>query len=114
MSVVGGDWRNGPAYDYVDEIGVEKIAHEFLRRNDQYAADYATLPDSRDGDDPPPALTRWGLRFCGGPARPSRPDNHRVAAAGRSAPCVADPTASRAVRSPDTPLSRPDADRVRR
>ena len=45
MSVVGGDWRNGPAYDYVDQIGVEKIAHEFLRRNDQYAADYASLPD---------------------------------------------------------------------
>ena len=45
MSERGGDWRSGPAYDYVDEIGVEKIAHEFLRRNDQYAADYALLRD---------------------------------------------------------------------
>ncbi len=43
MSVVGGEWRNGPAYDYVDQIGVEKIAHEFLRRNDQYAADHDNM-----------------------------------------------------------------------
>ena len=34
MSESGGDWRSGPAYDYLNEISVEKVAHEFLRRND--------------------------------------------------------------------------------
>ena len=70
MSERGGDWRSSPAYDYVDEIGVEKIAHEFLRRNDQYAADYATLSGDSSEDQPSPALARWGLRFRGGPAHP--------------------------------------------
>ena len=70
MSERGGDWRSGPAYDYVDEIGVEKIAHEFLRRNDQYAADYAALSGDPREDQPSPALARWGLRFRGGPAHP--------------------------------------------
>ena len=70
MSERGGDWRSSPAYDYVDEIGVEKIAHEFLRRNDQYAADYATLTGDPSDDQPSPALARWGLRFRGGPAHP--------------------------------------------
>ena len=71
MSERGGDWRSSPAYDYVDEIGVEKIAHEFLRRNDQYAADYAMLRAEPADEQPPPALARWGLRFRGGPAHPS-------------------------------------------
>ena len=71
MSERGGDWRSSPAYDYVDEIGVEKIAHEFLRRNDQYAADYAMLRDRPAGKHPPLALARWGLRFRGGPTHPS-------------------------------------------
>ncbi len=70
MSERGGDWRSSPAYDYVDEIGVEKIAHEFLRRNDQYAADYATLSGDPPAAQPPPALARWGLRFRGRPAHP--------------------------------------------
>ena len=70
MSERGGDWRSSPAYDYVDEIGVEKIAYEFLRRNDQYAADYATLSGDPPEDQPSPALARWGLRFRDGPAHP--------------------------------------------
>ena len=70
MSAVGGDWRSGPAYDFVDRIGVEKIAHEFLRRNDEYAADFAMLRGEPVDAQPPPALARWGLRLRGGPARP--------------------------------------------
>ena len=97
MSAVGGDWRNGPAYDYLDEIDVEKIAHEFLRRNDEYAADYALLSDEPADEQPPPALARWGLRFRGGPAHPSRSRDHRVAAACRSAPGAADPSAGHAI-----------------
>lgn len=83
MSAVGGDWRNGPAYDYVDEIGVEKIAHEFLRRNEQYAADYAMLSASEPDEDAAPALSQWGLRFRGGPAHPRRSGRHSLAPAGR-------------------------------
>jgi len=61
MSGRGGDWRNGPAYDFLDQIGVEKIAHEFLRRNDDYAADYATLRAHPSDEHSAPALARWGL-----------------------------------------------------
>ena len=43
------------------EIGVEKIAHEFLRRNDQYAADYATL----SGDPDPKINLLWRSRAGG-------------------------------------------------
>ena len=70
MSGVGSDWRNGPAYDYFDELGPEKIAHEFLRRNDQYAADYAAVSATRPDEHQAPALARWGLRFRGGPEAP--------------------------------------------
>ena len=97
MSVVGGDWRSGPAYDYFDDLDPEKIAHEFLRRNDQYAADYATLPDSRPPDDPPPALTRWGLRFRGRPAPPRRPGDHRMASGGEPETGAADTAPGKSV-----------------
>ena len=63
MSSTVGDWRNGPAYDYFDDLDPEKIALEFLRRNGEYAADYATIMASPSSDDPAPALKRWGLRF---------------------------------------------------
>jgi hypothetical protein len=84
MSDRGGDWRSGPAYDYVDEIGVEKIAHEFLRRNDEYAADYARLHDAPAEDRPPSALARWGLRFRSGSKCPRRSSSHGVAAGSRA------------------------------
>ena len=100
MSAVGGDWRNGPAYDYLDDIGVEKIAHEFLRRNDEYAADYALLSDEPADDQPSLALARWGLRFRGGPPHPCRSRNNRVAAACRSAPGAANTLAGDVVRRP--------------
>ena len=100
MSAVGGDWRNGPAYDYLDEIGVEKIAHEFLRRNDEYAADYALLSDEPADEQPPPALARWGLRFRGEPAHPRRSRDYSVAAACRSAPDPAYTPAGGVVRRP--------------
>ena len=98
MSAVGGDWRNGPAYDYVDEIGVEKIAHEFLRRNDEYAADYAMLRTEPADTRPPAALARWGLRFRGRSTHPRRPNDHGVAAAGRSASGVTDSIVGHFVR----------------
>ena len=97
MSEVGGDWRIGPAYDYVDQLSVEKIAHEFLRRNDEYVADYAALRAAPNDEQSQPALTRWGLRFRCGPAHPRRPNHHGVAAAGRQRPRTADPPSGRAV-----------------
>ena len=114
MSGRGGDWRNGPAYDFVDEIGVEKIAHEFLRRNGRYAADYATLSEEERDEGVAPALAQWGLRFRGRPGYPSRPGDHGVAAAGRSAPCAADPPAGRAVRRTRSRRSRPGPDHIGR
>ena len=70
MSAVGGDWRNGPAYDYFDALGPEKIAHEFLRRNDQYAADYAMVSAVGLDEHEAPALAHWGWRFRRRPEAP--------------------------------------------
>ncbi len=63
MSPAVGDWRNEPAYDYFEDLDSEKIALEFLRRNGEYAADYATITASTPSEDSAPALRRWGLRF---------------------------------------------------
>ena len=93
MSAPGGDWRDGSAYDYVDQLGIEKIAHEFLRRNDKYAFDYETLNDELADDQPPPALARWGLRFRGQPEHPRRSGSHGLASAGRSTPRPSNPSA---------------------
>ena len=84
MSGVSSDWRNGSAYNYFDQIGPEKIAHEFLRRNEQYAADYATLTATGANEDQAPAMAHWGLRFRGRPAVPRRSGDDRVAPTGRS------------------------------
>ena len=101
MSESGGDWRSGPAYEYLDEIGVEKIAHEFLRRNDQYAADYATLRAKSPDEHSAPALARWGLRFRGGPTHPRRSGDHGLASASRSALGATGPASGWAVHWPE-------------
>lgn len=112
MSVVGGDWRNSPAYDYVDEMSVEKIAHEFLRRNDDYAADYAKLSADPPDQRPPAALARWGLRFRGEPSHSGRSGHHGMGSAGRSAPGAADAIAGFVVGRSGPCRGRPDPDRV--
>src|SRR5579871_1560977 len=85
MSEAGGDWRSSAAYDFMDAVGDEKIAFEFLRRNDAYAADYAQLKSQSFDEHEAPALPRWGLRFRDRPQHPRRPDRHRMASQGRSA-----------------------------
>lgn len=65
MSRLGGDWRNGPAYEYFDDLGPDQVAFEFLRRNDDYAGEFAKLSDSPEHPDPPLPLAQWGLRFRG-------------------------------------------------
>jgi hypothetical protein len=72
MSSPGGDWRNGPAYEYFDDLGPDQVAFEFLRRNEDYAAEFAQLTESSRNGDPPPALAQWGLRFRGRSAAPFR------------------------------------------
>jgi hypothetical protein len=69
MSEAGGDWRDGAAYDFVDALAPEQLPFEFLRRNPEYVADYPGLTTEPDDEVPPPALTRWGLRFCRRPFR---------------------------------------------
>ena len=72
MSSPGGDWRNGPAYEYFDDLGPDQVAFEFLRRNEDYAAEFAQLSESSRNGDPPPTLAQWGLRFRGRSAAPFR------------------------------------------
>lgn len=61
------DWRSPSAYDYLQDLNRPGVAWEFLRRNQEYRADYsdpnfrAALGAATDG----PEL-RWGLRFRGG------------------------------------------------
>ncbi len=78
MSSPGGDWRNGPAYEYFDDLGPDQVAFEFLRRNEDYAAEFAQLSESSRNGDPPPALAQWGLRFRGRSAAPLRSGDSRL------------------------------------
>lgn len=72
MSSPGGDWRNGLTYEYFDDLGPEQIAFEFLRRNPDYAAEFAQVSQQPPEEEPPPTLAHWGLRFRGRSTAPSR------------------------------------------
>jgi hypothetical protein len=84
MSNPGGDWRNGPAYEYFDDLGPDQVAFEFLRRNEDYAAEFAQLSESSRNGDPPPTLAQWGLRFRGRSAAPLRSNDGRLGRAMQS------------------------------
>lgn len=71
MSPLARKWRDAAAYDDLDALDAGQTAFEFLRRDDDYRAAYPELAHLDPGTDPPPALTRWGLRFRCRP-RPSR------------------------------------------
>lgn len=71
MSGAGGGWRNSSAYDFVDALAPEQVPFEFLRRNPEYLAEYPTLAAEPTPELPPPALTRWGLRFRSRPQHSS-------------------------------------------
>ena len=100
MSVPGGDWRHEPAYDFIDALAPEQVPFEFLRRNPDYLAEYLTISAHPLLRSPPPALARWGLRFCGRsePLSSSSPPN--LVASGQPAPRRADFIAAGAVRWP--------------
>lgn len=92
MSTTGGDWRNGPAYDYFDALTPEQIAFEFLRRNAEYAAAYAAMirASTPDKESEIAFAARWGLRFPGGPNDPSGSKPDRLVAPAQPAPAGAD------------------------
>lgn len=85
MSGTAGDWRNGSAYDYFDALDPEQLTFEFLRRNEDYAADYAAAL-ANPSLEMPPALARWGLRFRGRFAASGRPDASGMAPIGQPTP----------------------------
>ena len=70
-------WRSPAAYAYVEDLGASDLAWEWLRRNERYARDYATLLKAAadDASLKTALLDKWGLRFRGrsdaaGPAGP--------------------------------------------
>ena len=65
MTPDASTWRSSARYDHLDELTASDLAWEWLRRNDDYDADFEA---SRTGQGDPEPLTehirqRWGLRF---------------------------------------------------
>ena len=58
-------WRNQESYDFYDELSVEGIAWECLRRDLDYQASFADIVTKRAERAPfeEEAQHRWGLRF---------------------------------------------------
>ncbi|WP_245431695.1 transcriptional regulator domain-containing protein [Mesorhizobium atlanticum] len=60
-------WRDNTSYEFFDDLPVEGLAWECLRRSDAYQRHYLALV--RDGTErnplPTEAQERWGLRFRG-------------------------------------------------
>ncbi|WBU64674.1 transcriptional regulator domain-containing protein [Paracoccus aerodenitrificans] len=61
-------WRSSAGYDHVEDLTASDLAWEWLRRSDDYAADYRALNEAQEEGAPTLAQMRerWGLRF---PAR---------------------------------------------
>lgn len=57
-------WRDSGTYDYFDDLSVEGLAWECLRRDPSYQQAYRTLVDTGKEAEPLPveATRRWGLR----------------------------------------------------
>ena len=76
-------WRNKDSYDFYDELSVEGIAWECLRRDLDYQARFADIVTQKAERTPfeEEAQHRWGLRFSGRPkALHSRPTGDLVTA----------------------------------
>ncbi|MCG7507865.1 transcriptional regulator domain-containing protein [Mesorhizobium retamae] len=71
------EWQTSSTYDFMDEIGVDDLAWECLRRNRDYQKDFAgTLARGPAGSDKSETIGhRWGLRF----RRPAKPERARSA-----------------------------------
>jgi hypothetical protein len=91
-------WRNQDSYDFYDELSVEGIAWECLRRDLDYQARFADIVTQKAESAPfeEEAQHRWGLRFSGRPKalhpRPagdlvaSRQSGHRASGRGTRFP----------------------------
>ncbi|MFG1379450.1 transcriptional regulator domain-containing protein [Xanthobacter autotrophicus] len=57
-------WRDSRTYDYFDDLSVEGLAWECLRRDPSYQQAYRDLVDAERADAPLPAESEhlWGLR----------------------------------------------------
>lgn len=58
-------WRSSTPYDYWDDVDVDALAWECLRRNPDYQRDYAKIVKAplRPDNDTEAIGNRWGLRF---------------------------------------------------
>lgn len=68
-------WRDNKSYDFFDDLPIEGMAWECLRRSDAYQRHYLALVHEGTEQNPlsTEAQARWGLRFRG-PAGPVRAD----------------------------------------
>lgn len=59
------EWQNTSVYDFMDEVGVDDLAWECLRRNTHYQKDFATtlMRAPAEIDHYTTIQHRWGLRF---------------------------------------------------
>lgn len=75
-------WPDHSSYDFFDDLPIEGLAWECLRRDEPYQSLYHNLVSAKAETDPLPqdAERRWGLRFPG-PSSPlrNRPDGGLVA-----------------------------------
>ncbi|WP_434721290.1 transcriptional regulator domain-containing protein [Mesorhizobium sp. RIZ17] len=77
-------WRDNDSYDFFDDLPIEGLAWECLRRSDTYQQHYLALVRAGCERDPFPtgAQSQWGLRFRG-PTRFVRPGTRRPLVASR-------------------------------
>ncbi|MFJ1310918.1 transcriptional regulator domain-containing protein [Agrobacterium pusense] len=104
-------WRNQRAYDFFDDLPVEGLAWECLRRDEGYQGLYQDLVQAKAETAPLPreAEQRWGLRFPGKAGFALHITACALVAFSRS--CCFDPDAM--PRIPPTSLT-PPTDRYRR
>lgn len=62
------DWRSPQTYTYLSALNAGSLAFEFLRRNDEYRADFTRTHDEEALSDASTAgraglARRWGLAF---------------------------------------------------
>lgn len=64
--VLQSAWQSPDAYTFVDDLSPAQLAWEWLRRNEAYRRDYATLRAAEGTEKETLAAlmpARWGLRF---------------------------------------------------
>lgn len=64
-------WRDNASYDYFDDLSVEGLAWECLRRDEAYQDHYQSIVTTGTDAEPLPREVeqRWGLRFRGATIR---------------------------------------------